>query len=226
MSTTWPLHDLTLRTPRLELCPDDDPGLVELAARARDGVHDPAVMPFKHPWTDTADTEGFERGVLQYYWGLRAALAPEDWTLNFLVREHGRVLGTQGVRARSFAVLREVTTGSWLTRAAQGRGVGTEMRAAVLVFAFDHLGARWAGSGAFADNLASRRVSERLGYHSDGVARYERRGEAAVMHRLRVEPDTLRRPDWTLEVDGLAPCLPMLGAGDGAGAAAPRDGGP
>lgn len=211
VSTPWPFADLVLRTPRLELRPDDDAGLVELAACARAGVHDPAVMPFETPWTDGAHTEGFERGVLQYHWGQRAAMTPDDWRLNFLVRHEGRVVGTQSLHGERFGVVREVVTGSWLTLAAQGRGFGTEMRAAVLLFAFDHLGARFAGSGAFTDNVASCRVSEGLGYVDDGVAHHERRGEAATVRRLRVDPDLLRRPGWTLTVDGLAPCLSLLG---------------
>ena len=50
---------------------------------------------------------------------------------------------------------------SWLGRAFQGRGLGTEMRAAVLAFAFDGLCATAADSSAFLDNAASnRRLSE------------------------------------------------------------------
>ena len=37
----WPLRDLVLRTPRLELRPDDDAGLFELAAVAYGGVRRP-----------------------------------------------------------------------------------------------------------------------------------------------------------------------------------------
>src|SRR5262245_17918804 len=48
----WPLRGLVLRTPRLELRPDDDDGLRELVALAHQGIHDPAVMPFHAPWTD------------------------------------------------------------------------------------------------------------------------------------------------------------------------------
>ena len=51
-SHPWPLWRLVLRTPRLELRPDDDAGLVELLAEACRGVHPPAEMPFGVPWTD------------------------------------------------------------------------------------------------------------------------------------------------------------------------------
>ncbi len=39
----WPVGGLTLHTPRLELRPDDDAGLRELAALALQGVHPPGA---------------------------------------------------------------------------------------------------------------------------------------------------------------------------------------
>jgi RimJ/RimL family protein N-acetyltransferase len=206
----WPLNDLVLRTPRLELRPDDDAGLRELVEVAYDGVHDPGTMPFLTPWTD-ADPKYLGRGSLQFYWSQRAALAPGSWTLNFLVRHEGRVLGVQGVTGRDFGVLRTVDTGSWLGRAHQGQGIGTEMRAAVLQLAFDHLGAVEATSGAFADNPASLRVSERLGYRRNGTKLHVRRDEPATEVLLRLEPGDFVRPDWTLEVEGLDACRGLLG---------------
>ena len=62
----WPLRHLVLRTPRLELRPDDDAGLDELVAVAYGGVHPPEEMPFGEAWTD-ADPRYLGRGVLQYY---------------------------------------------------------------------------------------------------------------------------------------------------------------
>jgi RimJ/RimL family protein N-acetyltransferase len=201
-----------LRTPRLELRPDDDAGLLELAEEARLGVHPPGLMPFSTPWTDVSPEE---RGLatLRWHWEQRAALRPQKWGLHFLVRVGGRVVGMQGLDGVDFAVTREVETGSWLGVRHHGRGIGTEMRAAVLAFAFDHLGATRARSGAFVDNPASLRVSEKLGYRHDGIDIYARRGERAENVRLLVTPDTFRRPDWTLRVEGLEACLPVLGAG-------------
>ncbi|MEU4445008.1 GNAT family protein [Actinosynnema sp. NPDC050801] len=205
----WPLHDLVLRTPRLELRPDDDEGLAELADLALDGVHAPDWMPFGLEWTD-APRDRLGVNTLQHYWRVRSTLSPRRWTVNFVVRLDGRVVGTQGLGAEDFPVLREVTTGSWLGLRHQGRGIGTEMRAAVLVFAFDHLGAVAARSSAFADNLASHGVSRKLGYRPDGTFTQVRRGEPAEQIRLLVTPATLRRPDWALEVTGVTPCLPLL----------------
>ena len=86
------------------------------------------------------------------------------------------------------------------------------MRAAVLLFAFDHLGASHARSAAFVDNSASLRVSEKLGYRRDGTEAVARRGR---LTEDVVGRDTFRRPDWTLEVEGVEACLPMLGVTPG-----------
>lgn len=209
--THWPLRHLVLRTPRLELRPDDDEGLHELVDEAYLGVHPPDEMPFLVPWTET-DPQYLGRRILQFHWGRRAELVPEAWRINFLVRLDGRVVGTQGLGATSFAVTREVRTGSWLGMRHQGRGIGTEMRAAVLLLAFDHLGAAQARSDAFADNAASHRLSSKLGYRRDGTNTVVRRGEPSEDIRLLLTPEEFVRPEWTLGVEGVEGCRELLGA--------------
>ena len=206
----WPLRHLVLRTPRLELRPDDDEGLFELVEVAYRGVHPPEQMPFLIPWTD-ADPAYLGRGTLQYFWSQRAALAPQRWSVHFLVRVDGRVVGVQSVTAIDFGVVREIQTGSWLGSAHQRQGIGTEMRAAVLQFAFDHLGALRARTKAFEDNAASSRVSARLGYRVDGSATVARRGEPAQLIRLTLERGRFVRPEWTVQAAGVAGCLALLG---------------
>jgi RimJ/RimL family protein N-acetyltransferase len=207
----WPLRNLVLRTPRLELRPDDDAGLDELVAEAYAGVHPPEEMPFGVPWTD-ADPRFLGRGMLQHFWSQRAALTPESWAIHFLVRLDGRVIGTQRLGAREFAITREVDSGSWIGLRHQGKGLGTEMRAAVVLFAFDHLGALTARSSAFADNPSSQGVSRRLGYRSDGNETVARRGLPVEHIRLVVTPETLVCPTWTLDVAGYDEgCRALLG---------------
>jgi RimJ/RimL family protein N-acetyltransferase len=207
----WPLADLVLRTPRLELRPDDDAGLVELADVALGGVHPPEEMPFVVPWTE-ADPRELGRRTLQHCWSRRAALAPERWTVDFLVRRDGRVVGMQGLTGQDFATTREVSTGSWLGRPHQGDGVGTEMRAAVLLFAVDHLGAVRARSSAFLGNAASLRVSEKLGYRADGTETVVRRGRSTADRRLVLDAADLVRPEWELAVEGVEEVLDLLDA--------------
>lgn len=206
----WPLRHLVPCTPRLELRPDDDAGLDELVSVAYAGVHPPEEMPFGQPWTD-ADPRDMGRGTLQHYWEQRSTLSPQDWNVHFLVRLDGRVCGVQSLHGRDFGVTRVVSTGSWLGLRHQGQGLGTEMRAAVLMFAFDHLGATCARSAAWSDNAASNRVSAKLGYRRDGTAIRVRRDAPAQEVRLLVTPAEFVRPEWPLDVAGLPGCLDLLG---------------
>lgn len=210
MPDPWPLWRLELRTPRLTLRPDEDAGLVELMAEARRGVHPPEQMPFGIPWTDAPPEVMVPEG-LRHHWSKRVASRPDDWEVTFLVRYEGKVIGSQALSAKDFAVTREVSSGSWVGLRHQGNGVGTEMRAAVLMLAFDHLGARAARSEAFEDNASSHAVSRKLGYRPDGTCTYARRGKPATHVRLVVTPDTFRRPDWQLDVKGLDAALPVFG---------------
>ena len=124
--------------------------------------------------------------MFQHHWLQLGNWAPDDWTLNFAVFDHGRIVGQQAISARNFATLHEVGTGSWIGLRHQGRGIGTEMRAAVLHLAFAGLQATDAVSGAFADNPSSFRVSEKLGYEADGIQRLAVREKITVMRRVRV----------------------------------------
>ncbi len=207
----WPFAGLVLRTPRLELRPVDDPALYELIEVAEQGIHPPDEMPFAVEWTD-ADPRYLGRGIAQYHWRSRAELGPGKWSLPFAVRVDGRVIGMQDLFATAFGTVREVHTGSWLGMAHQGRGYGTEMRAAVLVFAFDHLAARIARSDARPENAASLAVSRRLGYRTDGTEALVRRGAATLNVRLLLDRDAFVRPLWTLQVEGVEPCRSLLGA--------------
>ena len=212
LTDLWPLFGLVLRTPRLELRLPTLEQLGALGALAAEGVHDPAAMPFHVPWTDL-EPPARARSVLQWQWRQWAELTPQRWSLGLVVSAGGEVLGVQEVSGRDFAVTREVGTGSWLGRRHHGRGIGTEMRAAVLHLAFVGLGAEYATSGAFVDNHASLGVSRKLGYAEDGVLRVARRERPATEQRLRLD-----RPGWEahrtmpVEIEGLAPCLPLLGA--------------
>jgi RimJ/RimL family protein N-acetyltransferase len=220
MDRWWPLAELRLQTPRLELRLGADRDLDELASLAAAGVHDPEVQPFAFPWTDATPADR-ARATLQYQWSQRGAWKPEKWSLDLVVVHEGAVVGTQGMSATDFAILREVGTGSWLGQAHHGLGIGTEMRAAVLHLAFAGLGASYATSGAFTDNAASQGVSRKLGYVDDGIERQVRRGQAATVRRLRLDRDSWQAARTVpVEIIGLEPCLAMFGLGaerDGTG---------
>lgn len=205
----WPLFDLRVRTSRLELRLPTTDELSELAELSVDGVHDPGFMPFLVPWTDEPPAQR-ARSVMQYHWRQLGAWTPEGWSLNFGVFHDGRVIGTQEIGARNFAVLREFGSGSWLGRRYQRNGFGTEMRAAILHFGFAGLGAEYAVSGAFEDNDASLGVSRKLGYKHDGAGRLVRRGQPAGFTRLRL-PRSEWKPSDDVAIEGLDNCREMFG---------------
>lgn len=208
----WPLFDLVVRTPRLELRYPDDPLLERLLAVAQRGVHDPGFMPFTFPWTRKPSPQ-FERELLQHHWRGRAALRPGDWTLVLVVLEDGEPVGVQDLAAHGFAQDRTCLTGSWLGRAHQGRGIGTEMRAAALTLAFDHLGAELCTRSAWHDNAPSIGVSRALGYVDDGWELRAREGVTTRHVRFRMAKDDWR-PPFEIAVEGLEPCLPLLLGGE------------
>ncbi len=213
LTPLWPLYGLRLCTPRLELAPICDDDLAELVAVAQAGVHDPATMPFSHPWTDAPAAE-LPGDILRFFWHKRAVDAADRWSLPFAVRRDGRLLGVQELMAEKFAVRGVVTTGSWLGRRFQGDGVGTEMRCAVLMFAFDELKAWRAETEAFVDNPASLALTRGLGYRPNGEALLERRpGEVVANLRFVLDAAAFRRPTWALRVEGLNACRSELGAG-------------
>ncbi|MBP0459903.1 GNAT family N-acetyltransferase [Streptomyces montanisoli] len=211
--TQWPLAGLRLTTPRLELRLPNPEDLADLAALAADGVHDPAVQPFTVAWTDVTPDERAQ-SVLQYHWRCWGAWRKEDWELNLAVLRDGVVVGTQGITARDFSVLREVCTGSWLGRTHHHQGLGTEMRAAVLHLAFAGLGAQHAISAAYTHNAASLGVSRKLGYQEDGIERHSVRARPGVLRRLRLTAERWQQHRAVpVGIEGLPGCLPWFGLG-------------
>jgi RimJ/RimL family protein N-acetyltransferase len=205
-----PLWDIRLRTRGLELRLPTEDELVALFRVAEGGIHPPEEMPFFVPWTDDLRLDAF----MEFHRGTWAAWRPEKWSLNLITFVDGKPIGSQGVEAEDFAAKREVMTGSWLGAPYQGRGLGTEQRAAVLELAFAGLGAEVALSGSLVHNVASQRVSEKLGYRLTGTRTVAPRGEPVEHYDYRLE-----RADWTcpvaVELEGVAPALPLFGAAAG-----------
>ena len=210
---SWPVLGLVVTTPRLTLRTPTDNDFAGLLEAVDAGIHEPARMPFSFPWTD-AEPGARRRSALQFWWNARASWSPDAWTLLLAVFADGRAIGLQEVSARQFPVLREVSTGSWLTQSAQGQGLGKEMRAGVLALAFVELGAVVARSGAFEDNIASLAVSRSLGYRQNGTTREAPRGEARTMVNFEITRDEWRlsvAPRFPVKVSGFAECKNMFG---------------
>jgi RimJ/RimL family protein N-acetyltransferase len=207
----WPLFDLRIRTPRLEVRYIDDELGAKLALLATRGIHDPTFMPFAIPWTDVESPE-MERNALQFYWRCRAETRPSHWTLNFAAIVDGHVIGSTSLIASDFGVLRQFETGSWLGREYQGQGLGKEMRIASLQLGFAGFFADFATTGAYVDNGPSLGVTSSLGYQEAGRRRVVRREAPAEMvgfHMSRAHwQQHVRRED--IELFGVAAARDLL----------------
>ena len=208
----WPLFDLRVRTPRLELRYLDDQLATELAVLATKGIHDADTMPFAVPWTDVPSPQ-LEWNSLQFYWKNRAETTPVSWDISLATIVDGTVVGTTALLATNFPTLRQFETGSWLGRDYQGKGIGKEMRIATLQLGFLGFGAEHATTSAWDDNGPSLGVTRSLGYVANGHKRMPRRETADALALFEMNRADfiarLQRDDITLH--GVAECLPLLG---------------
>jgi RimJ/RimL family protein N-acetyltransferase len=216
----WPLFDLVVRTPRLELRYPDDEMCVALAAVAAGDLFAGTGNQFRLDWTALPSPER-ERSSLQFFWRCRAELSPDHWNLPLAVVVDGEPAGSQALHADDFTRTRSLDSGSWLAQKFQGHGLGKEMRSAMLHLAFDGLGAVEALSGAFESNTRSLRVSRAVGYDENGEQIMMRGDTAARVVNFRMDAAAfapVRRNDVVIE--NLAPCLSLLGLADDASASA------
>jgi RimJ/RimL family protein N-acetyltransferase len=194
-----PLTRLRMRTPRLELRLATTAELRELELVAEAGIHDPDFMPFGIAWTDSFDEASF----LDWHQSALRNWRSDSWRLELVVFVDGHPVGSQALHADGFGTTRRATTGSWLGAAWQGRGLGTEMRAAILALLFDGLGASEAASGAIVGNHASLAVSRKLGYEERGRSIVSPRGAPVEHHDLVLPRERFKRPGVPVAIEGL-----------------------
>lgn len=208
----WPLFDLQVETPRVELRYATDDDLQALAA-FRDGrVVEVGEEPFD------GDSSFYMRGpqarwkAITGEWGARSRTSAAWWHLAFAVRADGELVGQQNITAGEFPQVRTVSSFSFLAKPYRGQGLGKEMRAAIIHLAFHGLGALRAESDAFVDNLPSAGISTALGYEPNGTLVATRPSGPALMRRFLLTRERwgVRRRD-DIQIDGLAASLPLLG---------------
>ncbi len=210
LSAIWPFFGLTLTTPRLELRPIRDPDIPAAVKAALSGIHEPGKSPFSNPWSELPEDE-LGANMARWYWHCRAGMNPESWTLLLGIWHNDEFIGCQDVEAKNFASLKTVSTGSWLKRGAQGRGLGKEMRAAALSYAFDYLNAELATSEAAIWNKQSLGVSASLGYEPNGSYRDQWGTDVVEVQRVRLPAGSFIRPGWKLKVEGHEAVAKYLG---------------
>lgn len=210
--SAYPPLNVQVHTPVLSLLGATDELLERLVPVVRKGVATEPPWPFDDPMSLYKESPDREWSWLRSIWTGRGKLSENFWRLYFVVMLDGEPVGMQDVIGVDFAAFRTVTTFSWLSPDVRRRGLGREMRQAILHLAFDGLGARRAESEAFADNPASNHVSAALGYQPNGLNWATRRDEPADLNRWLLPRDLwlpTRRDDITLV--GVQECLPLLG---------------
>ncbi|WP_083283443.1 GNAT family N-acetyltransferase [Humibacillus sp. DSM 29435] len=188
---SYPLLNVCVTTPVLELRGATDELLDQLAEVVRAGKTHAHPLPYDDPMSFyETDTDLRVATWLRAIWRRRGTVKPDSWRLSFVVVVDGRPVGEQTLTGVNFATLGTVTTFSWLSSDLRGRGLGREMREAVLHLAFDGLDAKEASSDAFLDSNGSNAISRRLGYEPNGTDWATRRGEPALLNRWRLTRDT------------------------------------
>lgn len=212
MTHTYPLLNVEVRSPKLTLAAADDDLLERLVPVIREGVVSPGQMPFDDPMSLYEDNPQREWNWLRRIWAGRARVDPQQWRFYFVVMVDSNPIGMQDLIGVNFATFGTVSTFSWLEPSFRQRGLGTEMRSAILHLAFAGLDAREASSEAFADNDASNGVSRTLGYEPNGTTWATRRGNPALLKAWKLTRkrwEQSRRDD--IQLTGVEACLPVLG---------------
>lgn len=206
----WPVHGLRLRTPDLELRPVTESDLPELCRIFPDDVDlDPAATRYA-----AIDLRANREVVLaQSYWRQLGLWSPHHWALPFAVRQAGELIGVQTIEGPDWTSERTVDSSSWLTPAARGRGLGQQMRAAILELAFTHLGARMAITSAVVTNTASLGVSRALGYAETHLSVLGHSDKTLQHLRLAAGAWSASGRGTTIRVEGVGSTLPFFGLG-------------
>jgi RimJ/RimL family protein N-acetyltransferase len=149
---TAPLRDPRIETARLVLRPPTETDLDDIVA----GINDLAVVrmlarvPFPYA---RADAENF----------LAWSLTSQN-DINLVVDRDGAAIGCIGLNDIKAAC----EFGYWLGKAHWRHGFATEAGRAFLGYCFDTVDVGTIRAGAFADNPASLRVQEKLGFQRTG----------------------------------------------------------
>jgi ribosomal-protein-alanine N-acetyltransferase len=154
--------DLVLVTDRLRLRPLREADVEDLWAYVSDPAL-PRLMSW-HAHTERSETLAFIRRVTEQTANQKGV----TWAL-----EHaGRAVGTIGLDDIEFEMrawrLDRGELGYWIAPSLWGQGLVSEAARAVVSFGFEVIGLHKVTAGCVAENAASRRVIEKLGFRSVG----------------------------------------------------------
>ena len=155
----------TVKTPRLVLrCyePADAHAMLEVSLRNREHL-----SPFLPRFFDNPQTLDEKALLVRRFRGRFDS--GEDFTYAAFDRESGEYLGGTGLHPRGSTISTEV--GYWIDGERAGRGLATEMAAAMTRVAFEICDFPRVEIRCLTANAASRRVAEKLGFHHEGCLR-------------------------------------------------------
>lgn len=151
-------------TPRIGLVGATDDLLGQLQPLVRDGKATADPAPFDDPMSLYEEDPAVRvHKWLLGVWRGRGSVTPESWRLSFAVVLDGQPVGMQELIGDHFDTYGTVVSFSWLSSDVRRRGIGTEMRQAILHLAFEGLDAAEATSEAFLDNAGPTGYRGRLG---------------------------------------------------------------
>ena len=196
MHVTWSDRDLPTRLPARLVAPDPD----RASALAREASAVDAVLPSANEhfvtWLAGKGESEREAGIVSSLSTSSSVDLEAPWSLTLMICLEGRGVGVQRlVSGDRWPERRVVYTSGWLLRRCQRQGLGRAARTAVLGFAFDECGAEVARSHVLVENIASRRISEGLGYRAIGEKAFQEDGRdlVEVVHEI-TRSEWLSRP--------------------------------
>ena len=216
MESIWPLRPIRIVTSDIELFVPDEDSLAAAALLTADGVYDPVnrFIP-RSPVAGWSGKPAHEAEVefLRYYWASLADWRADRWNLICLARINSEIVGVQEIGAQSFAVTKTISTGSWIGRDYQGKGLGTAMRQAALHFAFEGIGADRADSSAWSTNSPSLSISKSMGYLENGTSIRAFEGKRQTQINLVLNASDWHNRAQSCQIFGLSEAaLVMMGA--------------
>ena len=128
---------------------------------------DPLYLRY-YPWEDRSEADA--RAFVEMFREWQSELPRRRFQLAVVHRESGELIGNCGLRRKAGNEW-EADIGYELSPRYWGRGYATEAARAMVNFGFRELGLRRISSWCIADNAASARVLERLGFRQEGRLR-------------------------------------------------------
>lgn len=157
-------------------------------------------MPWVHPTPSAEDSEIFSRQTHAKF------LTRDDFGLRIWRKSDGDLVGSSGLHPQDWSVPK-FEIGYWCRTKYLGQGYITEAVRGIVRFGFDCLGAERIEIRCDANNVRSRRVAERCGFHLDATLKNDMR---ALDGSLR---DTLLFsvvPDGLMNLSGQWPPIKVL----------------